>query len=73
MTIHVGSLPRPSDLVELYRDDAPDHKLSPRGAAALTVAMSNPSNTLNLIGMTFGRLTGAGRPIYSSETIDETV
>jgi methionine synthase II (cobalamin-independent) len=31
----VGSLPRPSDLVELYRDDAPDNKLLPRLKSAV--------------------------------------
>jgi 5-methyltetrahydropteroyltriglutamate--homocysteine methyltransferase len=35
MTTHVGSLPRPSDLVELYRDDAPDNKLLPRLRSAV--------------------------------------
>jgi 5-methyltetrahydropteroyltriglutamate--homocysteine methyltransferase len=30
LTTHVGSLPRPNDLVELYRDNAPDEKLLPR-------------------------------------------
>ena len=30
LTTHVGSLPRPNDLIELYRDDAPDDKLQPR-------------------------------------------
>jgi 5-methyltetrahydropteroyltriglutamate--homocysteine methyltransferase len=36
LTTHVGSLPRPSDLVELYRDDAPDSKLQPRLRSATT-------------------------------------
>ena len=36
LTTHVGSLPRPSDLVELYRDDAPDSKLRPRLRSATT-------------------------------------
>ena len=31
----MGSLPRPSDLVELYRDDAPDRKLLPRLKSAI--------------------------------------
>ena len=35
-TTHVGSLPRPSDLVELYRDDAPDSRLQPRLRSATT-------------------------------------
>ena len=30
LTTHVGSLPRPNDLVELYRNDAPDQNLLPR-------------------------------------------
>jgi hypothetical protein len=36
MTTHVGSLPRPSDLVELYGDDATDNKLLPRLRSAVT-------------------------------------
>jgi len=35
LTTHVGSLPRPNDLVELYRDDAPDSKLQPRLRSAI--------------------------------------
>ena len=35
LTTHVGSLPRPSDLIELYRDDAPDEKLQPRVKSAV--------------------------------------
>jgi 5-methyltetrahydropteroyltriglutamate--homocysteine methyltransferase len=35
LTTHVGSLPRPSDLVELYRDNAPDDKLLPRLKSAI--------------------------------------
>ena len=35
LTTHMGSLPRPSDLVELYRDDAPDRKLLPRLKSAI--------------------------------------
>jgi 5-methyltetrahydropteroyltriglutamate--homocysteine methyltransferase len=31
----MGSLPRPGDLVELYRDDAPDRKLLPRLKSAI--------------------------------------
>jgi 5-methyltetrahydropteroyltriglutamate--homocysteine methyltransferase len=30
LTTHVGSLPRPNDLIELYRDNAPDGTLLPR-------------------------------------------
>jgi 5-methyltetrahydropteroyltriglutamate--homocysteine methyltransferase len=35
LTTHVGSLPRPDDLMELYRDNAPDEKLQPRLRAAV--------------------------------------
>ncbi len=35
LTTHVGSLPRPDDLVALYRDDAPDQKLLPRLRSAI--------------------------------------
>jgi 5-methyltetrahydropteroyltriglutamate--homocysteine methyltransferase len=35
LTTHVGSLPRPDDLVELYRNDAPDSKLLPRLKSAI--------------------------------------
>jgi 5-methyltetrahydropteroyltriglutamate--homocysteine methyltransferase len=35
LTTHVGSLPRPSDLVALYRDDAPDVTLLPRLKSAI--------------------------------------
>jgi 5-methyltetrahydropteroyltriglutamate--homocysteine methyltransferase len=35
LTTHVGSLPRPNDLVELYREDAPDGKLLPRLQSAV--------------------------------------
>ena len=30
LTTHVGSLPRPNDLIELYQQDAPDNTLLPR-------------------------------------------
>src|SRR3954468_11768753 len=30
ITTHVGSLPRPQDLMDLYRDNAPDGTLAPR-------------------------------------------
>ena len=36
LTTHVGSLPRPDDLVELYRQEAPDGKLLPRLKSAVT-------------------------------------
>jgi 5-methyltetrahydropteroyltriglutamate--homocysteine methyltransferase len=35
LTTHVGSLPRPDDLVALYRDDAPESKLLPRLKSAV--------------------------------------
>jgi len=35
LVTHVGSLPRPNDLIELYRDDAPDSKLLPRLRSAI--------------------------------------
>ena len=35
LTTHVGSLPRPHDLIELYRDNAPDSKLLPRLRSAI--------------------------------------
>lgn len=35
LVTHVGSLPRPSDLIELYRDNAPDDKLLPRLRSAI--------------------------------------
>jgi 5-methyltetrahydropteroyltriglutamate--homocysteine methyltransferase len=36
LTTHVGSLPRPNDLLELYRDDAPDGTLLPRLRSAIS-------------------------------------
>jgi 5-methyltetrahydropteroyltriglutamate--homocysteine methyltransferase len=35
LTTHAGSLPRPNDLLELYRDDTPDSKLQPRLRSAI--------------------------------------
>src|SRR3981189_3075887 len=35
LTTHVGSLPRPNDLVELYRDNTPDDTLQPRLRSAI--------------------------------------
>jgi methionine synthase II (cobalamin-independent) len=35
LTTHVGSLPRPNDLMELYRNDAPDKQLLPRLTSAI--------------------------------------
>jgi 5-methyltetrahydropteroyltriglutamate--homocysteine methyltransferase len=36
LTTHVGSLPRPADLIELYRDQAPAGKLEPRLNSAVS-------------------------------------
>ncbi len=35
LTTHVGSLPRPKDLIELYQQDAPDNVLLPRLKSAV--------------------------------------
>jgi len=35
LTTHVGSLPRPADLIEMYRDQAPAEKLEPRLTSAV--------------------------------------
>ena len=35
LTTHVGSLPRPKDLVELYRDNSPDNTLFPHLRSAV--------------------------------------
>jgi len=56
MTTHGGSLPRPSDLVELYRDDAPDNKLlRPIEVPYIDRGHVKSLEHLDLIGMTFGR------------------
>jgi len=36
LTTHAGSLPRPADLIELYRDNAPAEKLEPRLTSAVS-------------------------------------
>jgi 5-methyltetrahydropteroyltriglutamate--homocysteine methyltransferase len=36
LTTHAGSLPRPEDLMLLYREEAPDSKLLPRLQSAMT-------------------------------------
>jgi hypothetical protein len=41
LTTHVGSLPRPDDLVELYRQEAPDGKLLPRLKSLLPKSFRN--------------------------------
>jgi 5-methyltetrahydropteroyltriglutamate--homocysteine methyltransferase len=43
LTTHVGSLPRPNDLVELYRDNAPDERLLPRLRSAITEVVERQS------------------------------
>src|ERR1700730_15589386 len=40
LTTHVGSLPRPKDLIELYQQDAPDSTLLPRLKSAVTEIVS---------------------------------
>ena len=40
LTTHVGSLPRPKDLIELYQKDAPDSTLLPRLKSAVTEIVS---------------------------------
>ncbi len=35
LTTHAGSLPRPADLIDLYREDASDGVLRPRLSAAV--------------------------------------
>ena len=36
LTTHAGSLPRPEELMELYREDAADAKFLPRLQSAIT-------------------------------------
>jgi 5-methyltetrahydropteroyltriglutamate--homocysteine methyltransferase len=43
LTTHVGSLPRPNDLVELYRDNAPDERLLPRLRSAIADVVGQQS------------------------------
>jgi 5-methyltetrahydropteroyltriglutamate--homocysteine methyltransferase len=45
VTTHVGSLPRPNDLIELYRDDAPDDRLLPRLKSAITDVVRRQADT----------------------------
>jgi 5-methyltetrahydropteroyltriglutamate--homocysteine methyltransferase len=45
LTTHVGSLPRPEDLVALYRDDAPDEKLLPRLRSAIADVVQQQGQT----------------------------
>ena len=44
LTTHVGSLPRPNDLVELYRDSAPESKLLPRLRSAIADVVRRQSD-----------------------------
>ena len=45
ITTHVGSLPRPEDLVELYRDNAPDARLLPRLQSAIADVVRQQSTS----------------------------
>jgi 5-methyltetrahydropteroyltriglutamate--homocysteine methyltransferase len=45
LTTHVGSLPRPDDLMALYASDAPDDKLQPRLRAAVGDIVRRQSET----------------------------
>lgn len=45
LTTHVGSLPRPDDLVALYRDNAPDGSLLPRLRSAITEVVQRQSHS----------------------------
>ncbi len=44
-TTHVGSLPRPDDLVTLYQDNAPDAKLIPRLRSAIAEVVQQQSRS----------------------------
>jgi 5-methyltetrahydropteroyltriglutamate--homocysteine methyltransferase len=45
LTTHAGSLPRPEDLMELYRDDAPHAKLPPLLQSAIADVVRRQANT----------------------------
>jgi 5-methyltetrahydropteroyltriglutamate--homocysteine methyltransferase len=45
LTTHAGSLPRPEDLMELYRDNAPDSKLLPRLQSAVADVSRRQADT----------------------------
>jgi 5-methyltetrahydropteroyltriglutamate--homocysteine methyltransferase len=45
LTTHVGSLPRPNDLVGLYRDNTPDDKLQPRLRLAIADVVRRQSES----------------------------
>ena len=60
LTTHVGSLPRPDDLMALYAANAPDEKLQPRLRAAVgdivrrNVGLQVADNDdLNVLGMNY--------------------
>ena len=45
LTTHVGSLPRPNDLIELYSENAPDQKLLPRLRSAIADVVRQQSRS----------------------------
>ena len=45
LTTHAGSLPRPEDLMELYRENAPDSKLLPRLQSAIADVARRQADT----------------------------
>ena len=45
LTTHAGSLPRPEDLMELYREDAPNSKLLPRLQSAIADVARRQADT----------------------------
>ena len=50
LTTHVGSLPRPNDLVELYRNDAPESQLFPRLRSAIAdVVRARSSSGIDIV------------------------
>ena len=50
LTTHVGSLPRPNDLVELYRNDAPESQLFPRLRSAIAdVVRAQSSSGIDIV------------------------
>jgi 5-methyltetrahydropteroyltriglutamate--homocysteine methyltransferase len=50
LTTHVGSLPRPNDLVELYRNDAPESQLQPRLRLAIADAVRRqPGSGIDIV------------------------
>jgi 5-methyltetrahydropteroyltriglutamate--homocysteine methyltransferase len=55
LTTHVGSLPRPNDLVELYRDNAPDDRLQPRLRSAIAdVVRRQSASGIDVVNDGFG-------------------